>query len=113
MSFGHDPEVPAGYQDADIEMLEMREAANEAREREETHKEWEREATSLDEQDLNELISLVSSEFFTAMAETMIPVGELHRSEDWVKEHPSQRMVAIKNLETKLIRMKMTVLHGG
>lgn len=24
----HDPEVPAGYQDADIEMLEMAEAAN-------------------------------------------------------------------------------------
>lgn len=27
--FGYDPEVPAGYQDADIEMLEMRDAANE------------------------------------------------------------------------------------
>ena len=26
--FGHDPEVPAGYQDADIEMAELREAAN-------------------------------------------------------------------------------------
>ncbi len=30
MSFGHDPEVPAGFQDADVEMAEMREAANEA-----------------------------------------------------------------------------------
>ncbi len=29
--FGFDPEVPAGYQDADIEMLEMREAANDQR----------------------------------------------------------------------------------
>jgi len=28
--FGHDPEVPAGFQDADIEMAEMREAADEA-----------------------------------------------------------------------------------
>ena len=26
--FGFDPEVPAGYQDADIEMAELREAAN-------------------------------------------------------------------------------------
>jgi len=30
MSFGFDPEVPAGFQDADIEMAELREAANEA-----------------------------------------------------------------------------------
>lgn len=29
MSFGFDPEVPAGYQDADIEMMELAEAANE------------------------------------------------------------------------------------
>lgn len=27
--FGFDPEVPAGYQDADIEMLELAQAANE------------------------------------------------------------------------------------
>ncbi len=27
MTFGFDPEVPAGFQDADIEMLEMAEAA--------------------------------------------------------------------------------------
>jgi hypothetical protein len=26
--FGYDPEVPAGYQDADIEMLELAEAAD-------------------------------------------------------------------------------------
>lgn len=28
MSLGWDPEVPAGYQDADIEMMELRERAN-------------------------------------------------------------------------------------
>jgi len=30
VGMGHDPEVPAGYQDADIEMAEMYEAAAEA-----------------------------------------------------------------------------------
>ena len=30
MSFGYDPEVPAGFQDADIEMAEMAEAADRA-----------------------------------------------------------------------------------
>jgi len=30
MSWSFDPEVPAGYQDADIEMAELREAAREA-----------------------------------------------------------------------------------
>lgn len=29
IGMGHDPEVPAGFQDADIEMAEMREAADE------------------------------------------------------------------------------------
>ena len=29
MSLGHDPEVPAGYQDADIEMAELAAAAGE------------------------------------------------------------------------------------
>lgn len=28
MSLGYDPELPAGYQDADIEMLELAERAN-------------------------------------------------------------------------------------
>lgn len=30
MTFGYDPEVPAGYQDADIEMREYEDIANEA-----------------------------------------------------------------------------------
>jgi len=110
MSFGYDPEVPAGYQDADIEMAEMREAAiqeaDEVRDREEEHKKWEREATSLDEQDLDELIGLVGMAFSRDILRRMVPVPELHRSDEWAREHPSQRMVALKNLEIKLIGMK-------
>ena len=34
-AFGWDPEVPAGYQDADIEMLELAEQADEAIEEDE------------------------------------------------------------------------------
>ena len=31
MSFGHDPELPAGFQDADLEMRELEDAANDRR----------------------------------------------------------------------------------
>ena len=48
MSFGFDPEVPAGYQDADIEMAEMREIANEQYEEERARK---RELQHLEEKD--------------------------------------------------------------
>ena len=46
MSFGFDPEVPAGYQDADIEMAEMREAANEEYEKERA---WKRQQQRIEE----------------------------------------------------------------
>ena len=44
MSFGWDPEVPTGFQDADIEMAEMRERANEAYEQELADRENDDEA---------------------------------------------------------------------
>lgn len=52
MNMGFDPEVPAGYQDADIEMQELADAANE----ETAAKDWQTRSAKLDER-LGEIVN--------------------------------------------------------
>ena len=72
-------------------------AADDARNREETHKRWEQEATQLDVQDCDELIRLVSFEEAQAVLES-IANGTGHR--------PTTRLVFLSELEVKLLRMR-------
>ena len=63
----------------------------------------------LDYQDFVELTNQVVQAQAEAMLDRMVPVTELSRANDWSVDHPTTRMVFLKQLEMKLIRLAKEV----